>query len=125
MPFMYQSKEWESLSIEEQLKFYKAYLDKPSKRRGRAAEYKDINTEALDQEGLMDSEYLKLQESETFKEIMNKMNMDSHAFIQSMRELSSHRNTLKSGKGSQIEKSFSPSGDEIMITRSIEVMSIL
>ena len=47
--------------MEEQLKFYKAYLDKPIKQRGRSAEYNDIhttvNTEAL---GLMDSEYQKL-----------------------------------------------------------------
>ena len=61
LPFMYQSKEWESLTVEEQLKFYKAYLDKPAKRRGRAAEYNDIHTTFNDQNiGLMDSEYKKL-----------------------------------------------------------------
>ena len=92
---MYQSKEWESLTVEEQLKFYKAYLDKPAKRRGRAAEYNDIHTTFNDQNiGLMDSEYKKLQDSETFKEIMKKMNMDSHAFIKSMRDSISHRATL-------------------------------
>jgi len=43
LPFMYQSKEWETLSMEEQLKFYKAFLLKPDKRRGKV-EYKDIQT---------------------------------------------------------------------------------
>ena len=73
---------WESLSMEEQLKFYKAFLDKPTRQKGRTNDYKDIHT-TMNKEniGLIDSEYQKLQESETFREIMTKLNIDTHAFL--------------------------------------------